>query len=233
MSGKKQFRLLIIDDDTSLNQLLVEYFARFGHKLATAATAAKGRHLLRRDHPDLLILDVMLPDADGMELCRTIRSESDIPIVMLTARGDLPDRVLGLEFGADDYIPKPFEPRELVARVETLMRRSRETPARKLSAGDGLVLETETRRVTLRGTEIEMTSMEFELLRILMDSRGRVFSREMLLRKLRGIDADIYDRSVDMLISRLRKKLDDDSRSPRFIKTIWRTGYQFVGTSDS
>jgi DNA-binding response OmpR family regulator len=233
MSGKKQLRLLMIDDDKSLNELLVEYFSRFGHKLATATTAADGRYLLRRNEPDLLILDVMLPDADGMELCRTIRSESDIPIVMLTARGDVPDRVLGLEFGADDYIPKPFEPRELVARIETLMRRSREAPARRLSAGGGLVLETETRRVTLGEAEIELTSMEFELLRILMDSRGRVLSREMLLRKLRGIDADIYDRSVDMLISRLRKKLADDSRSPRFIKTIWRTGYQFVGNSDS
>ncbi len=233
MSGKKQYRLLMIDDDAALNELLVEYFERFGHKLATAVTAADGRRRLRRDEPDLLILDVMLPDADGMELCRTIRSDSDIPIVMLTARGDVPDRVLGLEFGADDYIPKPFEPRELVARVETLMRRSRETPARRLCADGGLVLETETRRVTLCGKEIELTSMEFELLRILMDSRGRVFSREMLLRKLRGIDADIYDRSVDMVISRLRRKLADDSRSPRFIKTIWRTGYQFVGGSDS
>ncbi len=233
MGGKKQYRLLMIDDDASLGQLLVDYFERFGHKLTAATTAAEGRRFLRRDEPDLLILDVMLPDADGMELCRAIRSESDIPIVMLTARGDLPDRVLGLEFGADDYVPKPFEPRELVARVETLMRRSRETPARKLTAAGGLVLETEFRRVTLNETEIELTSTEFELLRILMDSRGRVLSREMLLRKLRGIDADIYDRSVDMLISRLRKKLADDTRSPRFIKTIWRTGYHFVGGSDS
>ena len=233
MNGKKQYRLLMIDDDSSLNELLVEYFEKFGHKLTTATTAADGRFLLRRDDPDLLILDVMLPDADGMELCRAIRSESDIPIVMLTARGDIPDRVLGLEFGADDYVPKPFEPRELVARVQTLMRRSRGTPARRLTAVGGLVLETETRRVTLRENEIELTSMEFELLRILMDSRGRVLSREMLLRKLRGIDAEIYDRSVDMLISRLRKKREDDSHSPQFIKTIWRTGYQFVGASNS
>ena len=233
MSDKKRYRLLMIDDDASLGELLVDYFDRFGHKLTAATTAAEGRHLLRRDDPDLLILDVMLPDADGMKLCQTIRSESDIPIVMLTARGGVPDRVLGLEFGADDYVPKPFEPRELVARVETLMRRSRETPSRKLSAGGGLVLETETRRVTLQGSELELTSMEFELLRILMDSRGRVLSREMLLRKLRGIDAEIYDRSVDMLISRVRRKLGDDSRSPRFIKTIFRTGYQFVGGSDS
>ena len=232
-SAKKQYRILIIDDDASLNELLVEYFDGFGHKLSTATTAANGRYQMRRDDPDLLILDVMLPDANGMELCRTIRADSDIPIVMLTARGDLPDRVLGLEFGADDYIPKPFEPRELVARVETLMRRSRETRLRKLSAEGGLVLETETHRVTLNGAKVELTSMEFELLRILMVSRGRVLSREMLLRKLRGIDAEIFDRSVDMLISRLRKKLDDDSRSPRFIKTIWRVGYQFVGVCRS
>ncbi len=233
MSDKKRYRLLMIDDDASLGELLVDYVERFGHKLTAATTAAEGRHLLRRDDPDLLILDVMLPDADGMKLCQTIRSESDIPIVMLTARGGVPDRVLGLEFGADDYVPKPFEPRELVARVETLMRRSRETSSRRLSASGGLVLETETRRVTLQGNELELTSMEFELLRILMDSRGRVLSREMLLRKLRGIDAEIYDRSVDMLISRVRRKLGDDSRSPRFIKTIFRTGYQFVGGSDS
>jgi DNA-binding response OmpR family regulator len=211
----------------------VEYFQRFGHTLDTATTASRGRFLLGRDDPDLLILDVMLPDADGMELCREIRRDSDIPIVMLTARGDLPDRVLGLEFGADDYIPKPFEPRELVARVETLMRRSRETRPRRLTAQGGLVLETETRRVTLGEQEIELTAMEFELLRSLMESRGRVLSRDALLRRLRGIDAEIYDRSVDMLVSRLRKKLEEDSRSPRFIKTIRGTGYQFVGGDDS
>lgn len=233
MTGKKQYRLLMIDDDEALNKLLVEYFERFGHKLATAATAANGRYQLRRDDPDLLILDVMLPDADGMELCKEIRADSDIPILMLTARGDLPDRILGLEFGADDYVPKPFEPRELVARVETLMRRSRESPARRLTGAAGLVLETETRRVTLQDEEIELTSMEFELLRILMDSRGRVLSRDMVLRKLRGIDANIFDRSVDMLVSRLRKKLADDSRTPRYIKTIRGSGYQFVGASDS
>ncbi len=233
MSSRKRYRLLIIDDDTALTELLVEYFERFGHRLATAGTAVEGQCLLRQDDPDLLILDVMLPDADGMELCRKIRSESDIPIVMLTARGGVPDRVLGLELGADDYIPKPFEPRELVARVETQLRRSHAAPTRRLSADGGLVLETETRRVTLHGVEVVLTSTELELLRILMESRGRVLTREMLLRKLHGIDAGSYDRSVDMLVSRLRKKLGDESRSPRFIKTVWRTGYQFVGAADS
>jgi len=229
--GKKPLRLLMIDDDTALSALLVEYFERFNHRLDTAATAADGRLKLRRDNPDLLILDVMLPDADGMELCREFRAAGDIPIVMLTARGDVPDRVLGLEFGADDYIPKPFEPRELVARVETLMRRSRQTPARRLAAS-GLALEIETRRVTLHEEEIELTSTEFELLRILMESRGRVLSRDAVLQSLRGIDSDVYDRSVDMLVSRLRKKLADDSRAPRLIKTIRSAGYQFVGAFD-
>jgi len=232
MSGKRLYRLLMIDDDADLNRLLTEYFERFGHRLSTATTAAEGRLRLRRESPDLLILDVMLPDADGMELCRAIRSESDVPIVMLTARGDLPDRVLGLELGADDYVPKPFEPRELVARVETLMRRSRSRPAERLTAG-ALVLEAEARRVTLAGAEVDLTTAEFDLLKLLMESRGRVLSREALLGRLHGADPEAYDRSVDMLVSRLRKRLGDDSRSPRFIKTIRGAGYQFVGGSGS
>ena len=231
MSGKASYRLLIIDDDVALNELLREYLERFGHRLAAATTATDGIRLLRRDRPDLLILDVMLPDADGMEVCREIRRESDIPIVMLTARGDVPDRVLGLEFGADDYVPKPFEPRELVARIETLMRRSRQPATPRLMSGD-LTLDSETRRVELAGAKVDLTNMEFELLRVLMESRGRVLTRDAVLQALRGIDADVFDRSVDMLVSRLRRKLDDDSRSPRWVKTIRGTGYQFVGGGD-
>lgn len=231
MSGRASYRLLIIDDDVALNELLREYLERFGHRLAAATTATDGIRLLRRDRPDLLILDVMLPDADGMEVCREIRRESDIPIVMLTARGDVPDRVLGLEFGADDYVPKPFEPRELVARIETLMRRSRQPVTSRLVSGD-LILDSETRRVELAGAEVDLTNMEFELLRVLMENRGRVLTRDAVLQTLRGIDASVYDRSVDMLVSRLRRKLADDSRSPRWVKTIRGTGYQFVGGGD-
>ena len=231
MNSKDPIRLLLIDDDTALGELLVEYFARFGHELTCEPTAAQGRRALRRDDPDLLILDVMLPDADGMQLCRAIRTESDIPIIMLTARGDVPDRVLGLEYGADDYVPKPFEPRELVARVETLMRRAREDPARAITRGE-LTLEPDRRRVLLGGNEVELTTMEFELLKVLMQSRNRVLPRETLLRRLHDIDDGVFDRSVDMAVSRLRAKLGDDSRSPRFIKTIRGVGYQFVGASD-
>ena len=228
MSTIMAYRVLLIDDDIDLARLLADYFEKFGHRLFSAPTAAEGRAALRRGGVDLLILDVMLPDGDGMALCRAIRSESDIPILMLTARGDVPDRVLGLEYGADDYVPKPFEPRELVARVETLMRRFRESPSRELAAA-GLRLDPARRQVVLEDREIDLTTMEFELLRVLMESRGRVLSRDALLRKLHGIADEVFDRSVDMAISRLRAKLDDDSKAPRYIKTVRGTGYQFVG----
>ena len=234
MNEKKRYRVLMIDDDVALGALLAEYFERFGHRLTVAATAADGRYRLRRDQPDVLILDVMLPDADGMELCRELRAVTDLPILMLTARGDLPDRVLGLELGADDYLPKPFEPRELVARVEATLRRSRSQPAARAGklAASGLELDLETRRVTLDGSEVELTTAELELLRVLLESRGRVLTRDGILHCLRGLEADVYDRSVDMLVSRLRKKLGDDTRSPRFIKTVRGSGYQFVGARD-
>ncbi len=226
----QRHQLLIIDDDTALNGLLVEYLERFGHRLRTATTAADGLRELRRERPDLLILDVMLPDKDGLTLCKEIRGELDVPIVMLTARGDVADRIVGLELGADDYLAKPFEPRELVARIDSVLRRAAGggEPRGVLTAGE-LTLDPAARGVTLAGETIELTTMEFELLQVLMQSRRRVLSRDQLLLKLRGIDADVYDRSVDMHVSRLRQKLGDDSRAPRFVKTIRGAGYQFVG----
>ena len=232
-AGSTQNHILMVDDDVDLNNLLTEYLARYGHRLVTATTAARGLQALRREQPDLIILDIMLPDIDGLTLCREIRTESEVPIIMLTARGEVADRVLGLELGADDYLSKPFEPRELVARIQSVIRRSasRQSPSALFS--DGLSLEKETRRVKLDGDEIDLTTMEFELLSVLMESRGRVLSRNRLIERLRGIDADVYDRSVDMLVSRLRDKLGDDSHTPRFIKTVRLTGYQFVGKSAS
>ena len=171
MTGKIPYRLLLIDDDAALGELLVEYFARFGHRLAAATTAADGRYLLRRDNPDLLILDVMLPDADGMEVCREIRAISDIPIVMLTARGDLPDRVLGLELGADDYITKPFSIRELMARIKAIFRRLEADKAEHAESVDNqelvhgdLTIQVVKRKVLLSGRPIELTAKEFDLL---------------------------------------------------------------------
>jgi len=228
-----QNHILMIDDDVDLNALVTEYLARFGHRLVTATTAARGMAQLRRDRPDLIILDIMLPDTDGLTLCREIRGEFDVPIIMLTARGEVADRVLGLELGADDYLSKPFEPRELVARIQSVIRRSTNRESSAVLASDGLSLEKQTRRVSLDGNDIDLTTMEFELLKVLMESRGRVLSRNRLIERLRGIDADVYDRSIDMLVSRLRDKLDDDSHAPRFIKTVRLSGYQFVGQSNT
>lgn len=226
-------RVLLIDDDRKHSELLKEYLKKFGITLDCAGNAEEGLRKLSRTDPDLLLLDIMLPGRDGFDVCREVRKSSRIPIIMLTARGDVIDRVSGLEMGADDYIGKPFEPRELVARIESVLRRSRERQQglRTVLACEGLQLETETRRVVLDGDEVDLTTMEFELLRVLMESRGRVMPRDRLLERLRGLDAGVYDRAIDMLVSRLRHKLGDDSRAPRFIKTVWQTGYQFVGKS--
>ena len=226
------FSILIIDDDVNLNALLTEYLQGFGYTLVSETTAEAGRRRLRRELPDLLILDVMLPDTDGLTLCREFRAEYDLPIIMLTARGELADRVMGLELGADDYMPKPFEPRELVARIQSVIRRAKDRIKSDVLVCDGLRLETETRRVELDSNDVELTTMEFELLKGLMESRGRVMSRDRLIERLRGIDADVFDRSIDMLISRLREKLGDDPRQPRFIRTVRMGGYQFVGAID-
>jgi DNA-binding response OmpR family regulator len=228
----ESYRILIIDDDVNLNALLTEYLQGFGHTLVSETTATAGRKRLRRELPDLLILDVMLPDTDGLTLCREFRAEYDVPIIMLTARGEVADRVMGLELGADDYMPKPFEPRELVARIQSVIRRAKDRDQTEVLLCDGLRLETETRRVELDGNDIELTSMEFELLKGLMESRGRVMSRDRLIERLRGMDADVFDRSIDMLISRLREKLGDGPRQPRFIRTVRMGGYQFVGAVD-
>ena len=225
----ENYRILIIDDDVNLNALLTEYFQGFGHTLSSATTAAAGRQQLRRELPDLLILDVMLPDTDGLTLCREFRAEYDVPIIMLTARGEIADKVMGLELGADDYVAKPFEPRELVARIQSVIRRTQDRVQNVALVCDGLRVEVETRRVELDGNDVELTTTEFELLKDLMQSRGRVMSRDRLIERLRGFDADVYDRSVDMLVSRLREKLGDDPKRPRFIRTVRMGGYQFVG----
>jgi two-component system phosphate regulon response regulator OmpR len=229
-SSPDKFRILIIDDDVELNALLEEYLQGFGHRLTSATTAAAGRDQLRRELPDLLILDVMLPDTDGLTLCREFSAEYDLPIIMLTARGDTADKVMGLELGADDYLAKPFEPRELVARIQSVIRRSQDNSAASVLVCDGLRVELDTRRVDVDGKAVELTTMEFELLKDLMQSRGRVMSRDRLIERLRGFDADVYDRSVDMLVSRLREKLGDDPKKPRFIRTVRMVGYQFIGT---
>ena len=223
-------KVLIIDDDRKHSELLQAYFKRFGINLVCALDADEGFRKLNREDPDLVLLDVMLPGKDGFEICREIRKSSNIPIIMLTARGDVIDRVSGLELGADDYIGKPFEPRELVARVQATLRRSESagsSPA-KLEF-EGLTIDTDTRSVTVDGKPVDLTSMEFELLLILARRHGRKMSRDDILSELRGIDAAILTRSVDIMVSRLRGKLNDSVKPPRFIQTIWGRGYSFIG----
>ncbi|MET3393465.1 MULTISPECIES: response regulator transcription factor [Variovorax] len=219
-------RILLIDDDEHLAAPLTTYFARFGCTLESAVRPSEGLAKLRAGTYDAAILDVMLPEMDGFALCREIRKESDIPIVMLTARGEVMDRVVGLELGADDYVPKPFEPRELVARVQTILRRQRSTPQAASSGTqyrvfDGLSIDLDRRQVLRHGERVELTGTEFELLALLAAEPGKVFSRDDILNRLRGHEAELYTRAVDIVVSRLRKKLEPLD----CIKTLRNAGY--------
>lgn len=223
-------KVLLIDDDRKHSSLMQAYFKRYGIKLLCAHDSVEGFKKLAREEPDLLLLDIMLPGKDGFEICREVRKTNNIPIIMLTARGDVIDRVSGLELGADDYIGKPFEPRELVARVQATLRRSEATgPVAGELSFEGLTIETETHQVHVDGEAVSLTSMEYELLLILARRQGRKLSRDDILSELRGIDAAILTRSVDIMVSRLRQKLGDTAKPPRFIQTIWGRGYSFIG----
>lgn len=223
-------KVLIIDDDRKHSELLQAYLKLFDINLVCAYDAQEGFRKISREDPDLLLLDIMLPGKDGFTICREVRESSSIPIIMLTARGDLTDRVSGLELGADDYIAKPFEPRELVARVQAILRRLEKTTANDgILRFEGLTIDTETRSVTVDGNPVDLTSMEFELLLTLAKRCGKKLSRDDILSELRGIDAAILTRAVDIMVSRLRQKLGDSVKPPRFIQTIWGRGYSFIG----
>lgn len=222
-------RILLIDDDTQLGPPLRTYSQRFALQLTHATRPSEGLTLLRHQSFDAVILDVMLPEMDGLELCQTIRKESDIPIIMLTARGDVMDRVVGLELGADDYLPKPFEPRELVARLQTILRRQNSRSiayTNNLNAPtslhfESLSIDSARRSVTRAGEALDLTGTEFELLLLLAREPGKVFSRDDILNQLRGHKADLYTRAVDVVVSRLRKKLEPVD----CIKTLRNAGY--------
>ena len=223
-------RILLIDDDEHLAAPLAAYLKRFDFELASAVRPSAGLARLRSEAFDAAILDVMLPEMDGFELCRTIRKESDIPIVMLTARGEVMDRIVGLELGADDYLPKPFEPRELAARLQTVLRRRVRAPASSVASPqrlvfDGLEIDLQRRQVMRHSQALELTGTEFELLALLAGEPQKVFSRDEILNRLRGHDADLYTRAVDILVSRLRKKLEPLD----CIKTLRNAGYAFAG----
>lgn len=221
-------RILLIDDDAQLGPPLASYFQRFDLALVQALRPSEGLAELRRGGFDAAILDVMLPEMDGFELCRTIRKQSDLPIVMLTARGDVMDRVVGLELGADDYLPKPFEPRELVARVQTVLRRRVAAPAQRPEPGvlafEGLRIDPARREVWRQGERVELTGTEFELLHLLAREAGRVLSRDDILNHLRGHEAELLTRAVDIVVSRLRRKLEPLD----CIKTLRNAGYSLA-----
>jgi two-component system, OmpR family, response regulator len=220
-------QILLIDDDRRHSELLTAYCARFDMTVDCAFDGEQGLRKLAATRPDLVLLDVMLPGKDGFTLCREIRRRNRVPIIMLTARGDVGDRVTGLELGADDYIAKPFEPRELVARIQTVLRRVEPAAARTVIEFDGLRIDPASRVVMNDGHTLELTTMEYELLLLLASNPGRDFSRDDILAALRGIDAAILTRSVDILVSRLRAKLGETTG--RLIHTVWGRGYRFIG----
>ncbi len=227
-----KIKALIIDDDRKLAGLLTEYLRRFEIILAQAATGDEGLRMLRADAPDVILLDVMLPGRDGFEICREIRKTSDVPVLMLTARGEVADRIVGLEIGADDYLPKPFEPRELAARIQAVLRR-KQAPTRGeiLHCGD-LEVDMSKRTATRKGEDLRLTALEFDALVIFARFPGTVLHRERLVDLLNGGEWDPVNRSLDVLVSRLRQKLGDDPQTPRYLKTVRGTGYLFLGGLD-
>lgn len=217
-------KLLLIDDDERLAEPLQQYFAKFDMDMDNDTNPLEGIERIRRGSYDLVVLDVMLPQIDGFETCRRIRHFSDIPIVMLTARGEVMDRVVGLELGADDYLPKPFEPRELVARIQNIFRRGKASTSESLYQLGELHIDLDKKQLKLGAEELAITATEFALLSLLLQNQDRVLSRDEIMRELRGIDADIYSRAIDVLVSRLRQKL----KRPELIRTVRGQGYQLV-----
>lgn len=221
-------KLLHIDDDPKIAKLLGRYMSSFGYEMIWEGHPEKGIREIEKNTPDLVILDVMLKDINGFEVCRKIRSFSNVPVIMLSALGDVSDRVAGLEVGADDYLAKPFEPRELMARVEAILRRASKPEGEKLKFGD-LVISLKSMDAELSGRKLLLTTNEFTVLNLLVKEPGKVFNRDAIIEVLGGIESDSFNRSVDITISRLRQKLGDDPKNPRYIKTIRGAGYAFIG----
>ena len=223
--------LLLIEDDERLGAMVAEYLGPHGFEVTVAPTAARGLERLARGGFAAVLLDVMLPDLDGFEVVRRIRAASAVPVLMLTARGEETDRIVGLELGADDYLPKPFNPRELLARLRAVLRR-RAGAARPLLRFGRLEIDPEARQVRVDGRERPLTSYQFDLLLALAESAGRVLSREALLQHARGDSLEAFDRSIDVHVSRLRAAIEDDPRRPRRILTVRGAGYVFARRQD-
>ena len=234
MTGMEN-KVLIIDDDEKLCKLLKEYLEANGFKVIALADGSDVKKTLQKESPEMVILDIMLPGKDGLEVLKEIRLDHTLPVIMLTAKGDETDRIVGLELGADDYLPKPFNPRELLARMKAVLRRTvpedRDKVKKKedtlLKAG-GVTLNKAKQTIWVEGKELELSSTEYKILEVLMRHPNVVFSRDQLMNLARGRDFMAFDRSIDVHISKLRAKLEPDPRSPTRIKTVWGTGYMFV-----
>jgi DNA-binding response OmpR family regulator len=221
--------VLVVDDEPIVREVVVGYLRREGYRTLEAADGDRARELLERESPSLVVLDVMLPGVDGLELCRWIRGRSDLPVILLTARGDETDRIVGLEIGADDYITKPFSPRELTARVRTVLRRSRaEGVSKERLAFDGLELDARTRDVLRDDRLLNLTAKEFDLLWFLARHPRQVFSRDQLMDRVWGYEAALDTGTVTVHVRRLREKIEDDPSRPTRLQTIWGVGYRFV-----
>jgi len=224
--------LLVVDDDTDLRNLLGDYLRKNGYRVSLAADGNAMRKNLADHAIDLIVLDLMLPNEDGLVLCRNLRVHSNIPVIMLTAKGDETDRIIGLEMGADDYLPKPFNPRELLARIKSVLRRAQALPDHQESTGGRYLrfahwqLDTVTRNLVAEsGLVVALSGAEYRLLKIFLEHANRILSREQLLDMTQGKDAEPFDRSIDVQISRLRHRLGDDAKEPAIIKTVRGEGY--------
>ncbi len=230
--NQRKKRILIIEDEKKISDIVALYLDKEGFSCSIATTGGEGLQLLR-EQPDLIILDLMLPDIPGEDVCRFIRERSNVPIIMLTAKSDEEDRVRGLGIGADDYVVKPFSPRELIARINALLRRVSPSVKGTLSFNKGsLVLDPERFEARLGGRLINLTETEFRLLLFLAERPGIVFTREQLINIVQGYDFEGYDRTIDAHIKNIRHKLEDDPKRPVFIKTVYGLGYKFAGQPD-
>lgn len=219
-------KVYIIDDDHKLNSLVTKYLSQYEYTVYSEIDPLIALDNYTKLNPDILILDVMMPGIDGFEFCRRIRAESKIPILMLTARTEVTDRIVGLELGADDYLGKPFEPRELLARIQAIHRR---TDFSSSYGNNSISFNENSQKICINDKHIELTTMEFYLFKFFFENRGNVVTRNMIFDRLKGLDADNYDRSIDVLVSRLRHKIEDNPKKPELIKTVWGKGYRFIG----
>jgi DNA-binding response OmpR family regulator len=225
-------RILMIEDDARLSEMVGDYLGKSGFRVTVSGTAAEGVARLASESFDALVLDLMLPDMDGLEVCRRVRASSDLPILMLTARGDATDRVVGLELGADDYLPKPFDPRELLARLRAILRRRSPGRAADVLRFGRLEIDRGARAVRLEGEERPLTSYQFALLIAFAERPGRVMSRDELMDLVKGEQLEAFDRSIDVHVSRIRAAIEDDPKRPRRIITVRGAGYVFAKSQD-